>query len=209
MDPTEQLIIEQLRQGKDEAYKFLYDHHYPVLCHIAVQYVHDEFLGETLVSDTIFHLWEVRETLHIKSTLRSYLIRSVRNRCLDYLKAQSNQREQLVSDVADLPTVRSAESDDYKNISPNDFSLISFQISYHLLAQELEEKIAQAIDSLPADCKRVFKLSRFEGKKQEEIAKELNISVNTVKYHMKRALALLHADLHKYLLALFTLLMQN
>lgn len=195
MDPTEQLIIEQLKKGKEEAYKYLYDHHYPVLCHIAVQYVHDEFLGETLVNDTIFHLWEIRETLHINSTLRSYLIRSVRNRCLDYLKAQSTQREQLVSNVADLPIVRSAESDDYP--------------LGHLLAQELEERIAQAIDSLPSDCKRVFKLSRFEGKKQEEIAKELHISVNTVKYHMKRALSLLHEDLHKYLLALFALMMQS
>ena len=195
MDAKEQLIIEQLKEGKEKAYKYLYDHHYPVLCHIAVQYVHDEFLGETLVSDTIFHLWEIRETLHINSTLRSYLIRSVRNRCLDYLKAQSTQREQLVSNVADLPTVRSAESDDFP--------------LGHLLAQELEERIAQAIDSLPADCKRVFKLSRFEGKKQEEIAKELHISVNTVKYHMKRALSLLHEDLHKYLLALFALMMQS
>lgn len=195
MEATEQLIIEQLKKGKDEAYRFLYDYHYPVLCHIAVQYVHDEFLGETIVSDTIFHLWEVRESLHINCNLRSYLIRSVRNRCLDYLKAQSNRREQLISNVTEHPMIGLKQSDDYP--------------LGQLLAQELEETISQAIDNLPADCKRVFKLSRFEGKKHEEIAHELHISVNTVKYHMKRALSLLHADLHKYLLALLPFLMQN
>lgn len=195
MDITEQLIIDQLKEGKEDAYKFLYDHHYPVLCHIAVQYVHDDFLGETLVSDTIFHLWEIRKTLHIDSNLRSYLIRSVRNRCLDYLKAQSTQRERLVANTADFPVAKYIDPE----VSPLG----------HLLEQELEGKIAQAVDSLPLECQRVFRLSRFGGKKQEEIARELNISVNTVKYHLKHALALLRSDLGEYLFAIFVLFVQN
>lgn len=39
MEQTEQLIIEQLKTGKERAYKFLYDHHYQILCHVASQYV--------------------------------------------------------------------------------------------------------------------------------------------------------------------------
>lgn len=43
MEQTEILIVEQLRQGREAAYKFLYDHHYLVLCHVAEQYVKDSF----------------------------------------------------------------------------------------------------------------------------------------------------------------------
>lgn len=75
--------------------------------------------------------------------------------------------------------------------------------------QELESEIMQAIDKLPEECGRVFRMSRFEEKKYEEIACELNISVNTVKYHIKRALALLHEDLGKYLAATIVLLLEQ
>ena len=67
------------------------------------------------------------------------------------------------------------------------------------MEQELEGEIMKAIDRLPEECRRVFRMSRFEERKYEEIARQLEISVNTVKYHIKRALTLLHEDLGKYL----------
>ena len=72
-----------------------------------------------------------------------------------------------------------------------------------LLERELEEKIEEAIRNLPKETRAVFTKSRFEHKKNEEIAEELGISVNTVKYHMKRALSILHNDLGKYFVFLF------
>lgn len=54
-----------------------------------------------------------------------------------------------------------------------------------LLEQELEDELKRSIDELPLECRRVFYKSRFEQKKYEEIAEELGISVNTVKYHIK------------------------
>jgi RNA polymerase sigma-70 factor (ECF subfamily) len=67
----------------------------------------------------------------------------------------------------------------------------------------------KAVDSLPEECGRVFRLSRFEEKKYEEIARELGISVNTVKYHVKHALVLLHEALGKYLAAAILLLVEQ
>ncbi len=69
-----------------------------------------------------------------------------------------------------------------------------------LLERELEEQITASISKLPKECRVVFQKSRFEEKRYEEIACELGISVNTVKYHIKRALSLLKLDLGKYLL---------
>ena len=69
MEITERIIIEQLKQGNEEAYKYLYRHHYALLCHIAREYVGDDFLAETLVGDVVFHLWEASNP-----QLRAYMI---------------------------------------------------------------------------------------------------------------------------------------
>ena len=93
MENTEKLIVEQLKNGNEDAYKYIYDYHYVLLCHVANQYLNDNFLSETIVGDVIFHLWEIRETLNITISIRSYLIKAVRNRCIDYLKSRSEKKE--------------------------------------------------------------------------------------------------------------------
>ncbi len=197
MERTEELVIDQLRKGEERAYKFLYDRHYPVMCHVAAQLVGDDFLAETIAGDVIFHLWEIRETLDIHTSLRAYLVSAVRNRCLDFIKSQKQQREQAMSKVglSDLSAVRYIRSDDYP--------------LGRLLSKEIEDYIESAINDLPDDCRRVFMLSRFEGMRNEEIASHLGISVNTVRYHIKHALSILRSQLGKYLMALLIIFMQN
>lgn len=197
MEQTEILIVEQLRQGREAAYKFLYDHHYLVLCHVAEQYVKDSFLSETIVSDVIFHLWEIHETLEIHTSIRSYLVQAVRNRCLNFLNSQVTKRENTLSKIglAEMPMAQYRKTDDYP--------------LGRLLSEELEKEVQAAIERLPQDCQKVFRMSRFQGMKYQEIALELGISVNTVKYHIKRALALLQGDLRKYLFTAFILFMQD
>lgn len=186
MEYTERLIVEQLKRGNEGAYKYIYDQHYVLLCHAANQFVHDSFLAETIVGDIIFHLWEIRESLDITVSIRSYLMRSVRNRCLDYLNSERERKEISFSVI--MPEEGNLQSDDYP--------------LGMLLERELEAEIRKAIDKLPAECKCVFEKSRFEGKKYQEISEELGISVNTVKYHIKNALSLLQKELGKYLIAL-------
>lgn len=174
MENTEKLIVEQLKNGNEDAYKYIYDYHYVLLCYVANQYLNDNFLSETIVGDVIFHLWEIRETLNITISIRSYLIKAVRNRCIDYLKSRSEEKY--------------LQSDNY----PLGI----------LLERELEHEIRMAIDKLPVECRCVFEKSRFEEKKYEEISQELGISINTVKYHIKNALSFLQTELSKYLIAL-------
>lgn len=197
MEQTEALIISQLKEGQERAYKYLYDRHYQVLCYMAAQYVKDDFLAETIVGDVIFHLWEIRETVEITVSLRSYLMTSVRHRCMDYLKSQHNQHEVAMSasGLQDFPVLDYIKNDEYP--------------LGRLLEQELEGEIMKAIGRLPEECRRVFRMSRFEEKKYEEIARELQISVNTVKYHIKHALALLHEDLGKYLTVAMLMLFER
>ena len=190
MEHTETLIVEQLKTGNEDAYQYIYDSHYALLCHVASGYVRDQFLAETIVGDTIFHLWEIRETLEISVSIRSYLLRAVRNRCINYLNSEWEKRE-----IAFSSLMPDEITDDKMTISD------SHPLGA-LLERELEEEIYKAIDKLPNECRRVFDKSRFEGKSYEEISQELGISVNTVKYHIKNALASLQTNLSKYLITL-------
>ena len=190
MEHTETLIVEQLKTGNEDAYQYIYDRHYALLCHVANGYVKDHFLAETIVGDTIFHLWEIRETLEISVSIRSYLLRAVRNRCINYLNSEWEKREISFSSL--MPD----------EITDDKMTISDSHPLGTLLERELEEEIYKAIDKLPNECRRVFDKSRFEGKSYEEISQELGISVNTVKYHIKNALASLQKNLSKYLITL-------
>lgn len=188
MKHAEDLIIKELIKGNEGAYKYLYQKHYKILCHIADELVKDSFIAETIVGDVIFHIWEIHEQLEINISLRAYLTQAVRNKCKDYLTSSKVQNEIVFS------MIEEDENSKARYIYSDETPLGS------LLEQELETEIYCAINELPQECKTVFLKSRFEGKKYEEISKEIGISTNTVKYHIKNALEILHKKLQKYLL---------
>lgn len=197
MEKSEHLIIEMLKKGENSAYRYLFNHHYPYLCHVASQYLHDDYLAETVVGDVIFHLWQTRATLDIHSSLRSYLVRSVCNKCIDGMKYR---HENL--------SIETVEAADMHDLAHTLFDESGTPLG-RLIEKELEEEIICAVNSLSEECRRVFVKNRFENKKYREIAAELGISINTVKYHMKHALDFLESRLGKYLLLITLLMTQN
>ncbi len=197
MSNNESIIIKQLKKGDETAWKYIYDHHYTIMCRFAQFYLQDTFFAETIVGDTIFHLWETRETLSISLSLRKYLLRCVRNRCIDYLKSSQREKE--------IPFSKIENSESYKQ---NYLISDSYPLGL-LLEQELDQEIIKAISKLPFESKQVFEKSRFDGKKYDEIAQELGISVNTVKYHIKQSLFFLKEELKKYLILFFFFAFQH
>ena len=182
-------INRAISDGEEWAYRAIYDRHYEVLCRVAYDYVKDQYLAESIVGDTIFHIWERREQLNIQGSIRRYLIRAVRNKCLDLLASQYVRRTVSEGDMVseeESPTL----FDGVDDISPLGI----------LLEKELEDKVVEAVESLPSECRAVFEKSRFEGKSYQEIADSLGISINTVKYHMKGAIARIYAHLERYLI---------
>ncbi|MDR0332853.1 MAG: RNA polymerase sigma-70 factor [Dysgonamonadaceae bacterium] len=194
MNHSDTEIIAGLKQGSNWAYKQLYEHHYVPLCKVASTFLSDDFLAQTIVDDLIVNLYEKRESLNISSSLRAYLIRSVRNRCLNHFQLKYETQEVKFS------TINTFNHWLLTSLDANDYPLGK------LIEKELEQKINESIERLPPECREVFKKSRFEDKKYEEIAEEMNISVNTVKYHIKNALQILRKDLDRYLLSIFMLL---
>jgi len=197
MSNQEQIVVNGLKQGDNWAYKHIYEHYHALLCRIAFSFRKDGFLARMFVDGLIIDIYKRRETLAINSSLRSYLIRSTINDCLDHFKLKYTQKEVKLSSVqiSDDHLLSIAEQTD----SPLDM----------LLEKELEQEIYLAVERLPVECRTVFEKSRFEGKKHQEIASELKVSVATVKYHIGNALFRLRKDLGKFLLFILGCLLAN
>ena len=185
MDYSEQLIVKGLKAGDTDAYRYIFDTHYQVLCYIAHRYVRDRFVAETIVGDMIYRLWENRASISISTSLRSYLSQGVRNGCVDYLRSKHQRYEIAQSALAAANAMPDADDGAQQ---PLDL----------LVGKELQERVDDAIAHLPSECRRVFEMSRFMGKRHAEIAAELGIAVSTVKYHIRNALQQLSRQLGPY-----------
>lgn len=195
-DIAEEQIITRLKQGDEQAFKTIYDRYYTLLCNYATNILKDDSKSEEIVDDAIFYLWEHRSTINLYA-VRSYLLKSIRNRCLNELNALEHRMEQNVSIYI------SDENIEFLNILFSDHS----NTLNELVAKDLEKDVNESIEHLPDECRRVFIKSRFEHKSYDEIANELGISKNTVKYHIKNALATLHENLKEYLRLIIVILL--
>ena len=122
------------------------------------------------------------------------MIKSVRNRCINFLNLKYNRKESAFTSIIST-NQNSGNSNEWLNTIAG---LEEHPLGI-LLEKEMENKIISAIEQLPDKSKTVFKMSRFENKSYDEIASTLNISVNTVKYHIKNAIVKLTQELDKYL----------
>lgn len=188
-------LIEGLKRGDETAYKTLYKHHYRVLCAFAYTYANDSFIAETIVSDVIFNIWEKHEAIVINQSLRAYLMKAVKNACINYLDHCSRQ-ENLKQSLSARMEQQQASYREQEN-----YPLCT------LLEKELEAKIEQSLGELPELTREIFHLSRNEKLKYEEIARQKNITSDIVKYHIRIALSKLRDDLKEYLPALLPILL--
>lgn len=179
-------LIKGLKSGDNRAYEYLFDHYYPILCQIAYEFVQDDFLAQTMVGDVFFNLWEKREVIQIDRSIQGYLIRSVKNACINYLNSNAQKKEYSCNqEFRDILFETIAD----ETVTPLE----------NLTSQELESKVTSLLSSLSKETRNVFILSRFHDKSYDVISKELGISINTVKYHMKKALSFFQSNLQDYL----------
>uniref|UniRef100_UPI004027559C RNA polymerase sigma-70 factor n=1 Tax=Prevotella sp. TaxID=59823 RepID=UPI004027559C len=187
-------FLYQLKKGEKQAWRILFEEHYTALCHVALRYVDDVFTAESIVSDVMLKFWECRQHIIIRQTLRSYLVSAVRNTALNFLNSQYIRKEDVggEDDILSSTVAVSILSDDV----PID----------KLIEEELEDKVMATIDEMPKECQRVFKMSKYEGKSNDNIAEELGISVVTVRYHLRNAIKILREAITPYLKIAITMI---
>jgi RNA polymerase sigma-70 factor (ECF subfamily) len=184
VDSQNKQNISSLITGTTESYEALFKHYYAPLVVYACKYVSDIDIAREIVQDFFVKLFEKRNSLSIDTSVKSYLYRSVYNCCINYI----NQRNLQDKHLRNIEFGR--ENDVYLE---NEINTI-----------ELQQKIYEVIESLPAKCRRIFKMNRLEGLKNEEIAKQLNLSKRTVETQISKALKILRIKLTDFMtIALF------
>lgn len=162
-------IIRRIRQGDKQEFEKLFRSSYVSLVRYAKTILRDHDASEEIVQELFFRLWQDKQKLTIESSLNGYLYRSVHNRALHYIEHQ-----QVVSRHAGEMTA-SAEQ-------------ISEPVTEAIYYSELQARVARVLERLPERCRLIFKMSRFEGMKYNEIADKLAVSLKTVEADMGKAL---------------------
>jgi RNA polymerase sigma-70 factor, ECF subfamily len=184
LSDTEKYLVESIRKGDYQAFEILFQTYYPGLCALGRSMVHSKETAEDLVSDIFVKIWENPENLNVSQSLKGYLVRSVRNVCLNYLTRSYQKFKHLDNET----------SEKLLKLLPHN----SPDPSGEILTAELEVKISEAISTLPPECEKIFLLSRREELTNREIADKLNISENTVKVQIYRGLSKIREALKEY-----------
>jgi len=186
MNPVQSLADETLialRRGDERAYERLFRTHYASLCGYAYTFLRDDAEAEEVAQTVFLILWEKHASLDITVSLKAYLYRAVHNQALNrikHLRIREGHR-QLVTATAEPG---------YEGVAQQ------------VIGTELEAHVEAAIAQLPAQCQLIFRMSRFEELKYQEIADQLGLSVKTVENQIGKALKILRVQLADYLPAL-------
>jgi RNA polymerase sigma-70 factor (ECF subfamily) len=167
-------------QSPEEGCELLFRRYHRSLCSHAVRYVYSREIAEDIVSDVFVKFWTKKVFNSINSSYRFYLFRSVRNEAYSYLRSEFKGLDSLEN------TDKNISSD---SLRPD--NITQFEESYN--------RVKELVESLPPQCRKIFLMSRFEGKKHQEIANELEISLKTVESHLTKALTILKNGMKDYL----------
>ncbi len=168
------------RQLDERALEFLFRDHFTGLCQFAVGYIKDTEAAKEIVQDAFVSLWEKRDSIDMSKPVKTYLSTTVRNRCLNYLR----DHKKFSSDLLAL-----------ENLSIDTI----YDQPDKLVESDIHQQISRAIEELPEKCREIFKLSRHQNLKYQQIADELQISVKTVETQMSKALQHMRLRLAEYL----------
>lgn len=173
--------ILSLNRGDKEAFKLLYMAYYVYLCTVSTKYVYDAEVAKEIVNDVFLNVWNIREKLVYP--IKTYLIRSVQNRSLNYL------RDKRIKEVA------LSELDEYMIAFNEEQVAAPQQPLEYLENKEFESLVSEAIDNLPDKCRDIFIQYLYKHKSYEEIAEMYNLSESTVRGQVRIALTKLKKDM--------------
>ncbi|MCB0795903.1 MAG: RNA polymerase sigma-70 factor [Flavobacteriales bacterium] len=165
--------LHRLASGDLSAMESLFKEHFAPLSIFAFQYLKDRDQAEDLVQELFIRIWEGRSELQVKTSIKAYLYASVRNRCLNALKAA---KRVVPLDAVGQEPMEEEEGDE---------DLLTLRAA----------RVRAAIEGLPEERRKVFRMSRYEGLKYQEIADRLGISAKTVENQMGKALKTLRVEL--------------
>lgn len=178
MNADDNILKKGLRAGDREVFKNLYILHSPGLIRYGTTITHDTETARELVHDLFLELWEKRESMHIKGSVKPYLYSSVYHRALNWLRFRKI-RETYAGNPVEISNWF-AHPGNIDRLDPLQLDIIEKEIRL-----------------LPGQCREVFTRSVVLGYKNQEIAGYLGLTVKTVENHLARARKILRGRLKK------------
>jgi len=168
---------------KDDKVAFynIYERYSKRLYGFVIRYIKLEADAEEIVQEVFVKIWESRNKIDVYSSFEVFLFTIAYNTTMSLLRKRSSEKKYL---------------DHLKAIQINNAPDLIDEIHFN----ELTERVQSLLNELTPRQKEIFQLSREEGLTHDEIAKKLNISVNTVKKHMVNTLAFLKSHIDNRLL---------
>lgn len=166
----------QVLKGYSYSVESIFREYYSSLCYFAIRYVEDEIAGEDIVQDIFASLLEKKVEFSSTLHLKNFLYLSVKNACLNYLR-KGNAYQKYAAKIGK----ESQEGEEY--------------LVQNIIATEVYRELAEAVASLPPECRKVFEACYFEGLDNEKAAQKLGISIFTVKAQKARGKKILKENL--------------
>lgn len=173
-------LFKLLTQGNESAFSEMYNRYKEALYLHANRSLSNHNEARDMVQEVFTTLWTKRESLHVPDSVASYLYGAIRNRILNFIAHQKVVNRYM--DAIDSFLERSHSTTDHA-----------------VRHKELENLLLREIDRLPKKMKEVFVMSRKQGMSYKQIAEELNISDQTVKKQVQRAIKILRLKIKLHL----------
>lgn len=169
--------------------KVLFTKYYKLLCFFAWKMVKDQAQAEDLAQDAFVSYFQNKSRLSTdEAAIKAFLYSAVRF-------AVFNQNRKTLSEKKYWERSPFSEAD-------------TIDYEHQIIQAEFTFEIHVALQKLPEACQKVFSLSYLEGMTTEEIANELEVSINTIKTHKKRGLKALRKMLRPEFFSLFLLFLK-
>lgn len=173
---AEQAIHVAFDKDIESGMALLFDYYYGSLCSHAVRFVMSKTIAEDIVSDIFYEFHVNKRHTYIRTSFRAFLFTAVRNRAFDCLKAEIKRNVSIEEAFT--------------------FSIDNYQLPDAITQfEDLYQDFQNVINTMPLKRRQIYLMHRFEGKRQQDIAAELDISARTVEAHIYQAIRQIRAAL--------------
>ncbi len=185
---AELFIFQSMAEGDKQAFRYFFERYYEELCNLVNIYLHDPDISEEIVQDIFIRFWEMKEQISINTSVKAYLLKSSRNKCLNYIRDQKRKFD-IHEEIRKLADPVHEISDEF------------------LDAEQLREIINHSVNRLPDRMREIFLLRNEQNYSYREIAEKLKITEKTVENQMALALKKLREYLRPAYNKIFTFLL--
>lgn len=182
--PAEDFMLKQFKENVSGAFERIYRYHVADLLEFASQRLSSLEEARDLVQDVFADIYERKEALEIKCSLRAYLFTALKYKIIDHIRKNAHRKFYIEF----LHSLTEEQDDSF-------FDNFVFNDLHQLADKEIQR--------LPARMREAFLLSRQKNLTIAEIARSMNVSEQTVKNQISTAITKLRPVVDKLIILLF------